>query len=295
MTVQKIKSGRVPGIEADEFVGDLGQIFYNQQLGDLRLSDGITPGGTPLPSGGGNGLSAYAIAVQNGFVGTQSAWLASLVGPPGTSASIVVNSIAPTNPSQGALWYDTVSARLYIYYSSNWLDASPATGGTVDLSAVTQNIVPSQDNTYDLGSPQKTWKHVYVGAGTLYVGGVPISNVDGNIKIDAPLTVGGTDGIKFSDGTTQYSAIPGSFTIPKATDTQAGVVKVGENINVTIDGTISVPKGAGINTVQDIPDVNTTAGGAALNDGALLVYNASNQRWDTIQNLRSNEMDGGFF
>jgi hypothetical protein len=244
---------------------------------------------------GENGKSAYQTALDNGFVGTQSAWLASLVGPPGTSASIAVDSTAPSNPSQGALWYDTVSARLNIYYSSNWIDASPATSGTIDLSAVTQNIIPSQDNTYDLGSPQKTWRHLYVGAGTLYVGGSTISNVNGSIKLDAPLTVGGTDGITFSDGSRQFSAVPGSFALPKATDTQAGVVKIGENVNVSIDGTISVPKGAGINTVKDIPDVNSTAGGAVLNDGALLIYNASSERWDTVKNLRSNEMDGGFF
>jgi hypothetical protein len=33
--------------------------------------------------GGGSGLSAYQIAVSNGFVGTQASWLASLVGPQG--------------------------------------------------------------------------------------------------------------------------------------------------------------------------------------------------------------------
>lgn len=32
---------------------------------------------------GGRGYSAYEIAVQEGFVGTEEEWLASLVGPPG--------------------------------------------------------------------------------------------------------------------------------------------------------------------------------------------------------------------
>lgn len=39
-----------------------------------------------LEQGGGagaNGKSAYEIAVMNGFVGTETQWLASLVGPPG--------------------------------------------------------------------------------------------------------------------------------------------------------------------------------------------------------------------
>jgi hypothetical protein len=87
----------------------------------------------------------------------------------------------------------------------------------------------------------------------------------------------------------------GSISVPTATATTLGVVKPGSNVAIDADGAINVNKGAGINTVKDILDVNTTAGGAALNDGALLVYNSSNQRWDTVQNLRSNEMDGGFF
>ena len=87
----------------------------------------------------------------------------------------------------------------------------------------------------------------------------------------------------------------GAISVPTATSTTLGVVKPGTNVAIDVNGALNVNKGAGINTVSDIPDVNTTAGGAALNDGALLVYNSSNQRWDTLQNLRSNEMDGGFF
>jgi hypothetical protein len=90
-------------------------------------------------------------------------------------------------------------------------------------------------------------------------------------------------------------AVDGTISVPTAADGTLGVVKPGANVTIDGNGAISVNKGAGINTVADIPDVNSTAGGAALNDGALLIYNASNERWDTVQNLRSNEMDGGFF
>jgi hypothetical protein len=36
---------------------------------------------------GGNGLSAYEVALENGFVGTEAEWLASLVGPQGPSGA----------------------------------------------------------------------------------------------------------------------------------------------------------------------------------------------------------------
>jgi hypothetical protein len=55
MTIQKIKSGRVTSLVADDFVGEIGQIFYNEELGDLRLSDGVTPGGQLLAVGGSGG------------------------------------------------------------------------------------------------------------------------------------------------------------------------------------------------------------------------------------------------
>jgi hypothetical protein len=40
-----------------------------------------------IGANGTNGLSAYQIAVNNGFVGTESAWLASLIGPQGPAGS----------------------------------------------------------------------------------------------------------------------------------------------------------------------------------------------------------------
>jgi hypothetical protein len=57
MSVQKIKAGRVPGTDADNFVGDIGTLFYNEGVGDLRIGDGITVGGIPLSFGSGDGGS----------------------------------------------------------------------------------------------------------------------------------------------------------------------------------------------------------------------------------------------
>jgi hypothetical protein len=224
----------------------------------------------------------------------------------------------------------------------------------IDLSAVDQNIVPAEDNVYSLGTLEKQWKDVFVGPGSLYVGGVKVSVdtetnslsitnngqpvnliVDGTVNAINPVTgtpvdlnalpESGTTGqflAKASNTSYDVEWVDPNLTVLPATTTAIGGVIVGDNINVAVDGTVSVPvattsvlgvvkagtnvnidefgsisvsKGAGINTVKDIPDVNSTAGGAALNDGALLIYNAASERWDTVQSLRSNEMDGGFF
>ena len=48
-------------------------------------------------------------------------------------------------------------------------DGSNVSG--IDLSSIDQHIVPDADITYDLGSPTKQWRDVYVGPGSLYVNG----------------------------------------------------------------------------------------------------------------------------
>jgi hypothetical protein len=55
----------------------------------LFVHDGVTPGGLPLSHGaqGPTGLSAYQVAVNNGFHGTEAQWLASLVGPQGPAGA----------------------------------------------------------------------------------------------------------------------------------------------------------------------------------------------------------------
>jgi hypothetical protein len=51
---RKIKAGLVKD-EIEDFVGEEGNLFFNVETGELRLSDGITPGGTSVGGGGGGG------------------------------------------------------------------------------------------------------------------------------------------------------------------------------------------------------------------------------------------------
>jgi hypothetical protein len=59
------------------------------------------------------------------------------------------------------------------------------TGG---ISSIAGSIVPSADVTYDLGSPAKQWKDIYVGPGSLYVNGQKVLQDDsGTITFSADL------------------------------------------------------------------------------------------------------------
>ena len=57
---RKIKAGLVRN-DIENFVGDEGNIFFNVETGELRLSDGTTPGGIGIGGGGGGGGGNYVL------------------------------------------------------------------------------------------------------------------------------------------------------------------------------------------------------------------------------------------
>lgn len=45
------------------------------------------------------------------------------------------------------------------------------------------NIVPDADNTYDLGSPAKQWRHVYTAGGSIYLDNIKLTNNAGKLEV----------------------------------------------------------------------------------------------------------------
>lgn len=64
MPVQKIKSGRIITVEANTYIGEKGTIFYDEFTPQLRLSDGLTPGGLLFTGGGGTGTYVLVTATN---------------------------------------------------------------------------------------------------------------------------------------------------------------------------------------------------------------------------------------
>lgn len=49
MSIRKLRSGRVPSATASNYIGEKGTIFWDEEIGRLKLCDGTTSGGHPLP------------------------------------------------------------------------------------------------------------------------------------------------------------------------------------------------------------------------------------------------------
>lgn len=66
-------------------------------------------------------------------------------------------------------------------------NAIPITGGTVSGGlTLAGNVLPETTNTYYLGSETKRWHSLYVGPGSIDIGGLKLSNVGGTLSVSTP-------------------------------------------------------------------------------------------------------------
>lgn len=128
---RKIKAGLV-NHSIEEFIGEAGNIFFDIETGELRLSDGVTPGGIPLTGGGGGG--ALRVKHNGNYLGTATtldfgnnltvevvAGTAN-IGVDAQGASVVIlSNTAPINPQEGSLWYNPDSSNLFLYANGVWV------------------------------------------------------------------------------------------------------------------------------------------------------------------------------
>ena len=200
MRVQKIKSGRVNGISAANYVGEKGQIFYNEDLGDLRLSDGSTMGGIPLVAGASNSRTASSTIAGTVKIGANIT-----LAPDGTisvaepfsgnyldlfNAPVVPTDISQLADSTGLLSQVNIASDSILGVVKVGNELGIASDGTlnVDLSAVGQAIVPDTDAFYSLGTADYRWKDLHVSAGSIYIDDLRLSDSNGTLLLGESLT-----------------------------------------------------------------------------------------------------------
>ena len=134
-----------------------------------------------FPDSPSNGDTFTANGVVYTYNATQTLWKTSSAGG---GSSVTVSDTAPTSPSDGDMWYNSLSLKMFVYYndgsSSQWVPASPQQAGVAGAdgdagaagaagSATSYaNLAgfPSSGNTAgDLGFATDT-KSVYIWDGT---------------------------------------------------------------------------------------------------------------------------------
>lgn len=189
--------------EAAAFTGAEGELFLDLDNMICYIHDGVTQGGT------GVGIDDTTNTIQTGSL----------------SGSTI------TFTREDATQFTVDISGLY-------------DGFNVDVADVNINgsIIPEADNTYDLGSASKTFRHVFVGPGSLYVNGQQVITDDsGTITVQADpdqnlqlKTVNSGD-LQFVCGATGTITINGTMQIGSGyniTDSSGSEVNFGDNIEM---------------------------------------------------------------
>ena len=128
------------------------------------------------------------------------------------------------------------------------------TSDTVAMTAnLSSSIIPSLTNTFDLGSPSKQWRHLYISTGSLYMNGTPILSSTAN---ELTLTTDTGQSLKLletSTDTITLQTADGNLTFASS---GGGDVVLDPNTGViSLKGTVQVQDGnkitsSGGNTIQ---------------------------------------------
>lgn len=102
----------------------------------------------------------------------------------------------------------------------------------VNKTMETIDIVPKTNLTYDLGSPSKQWRSLYVGTSTIYLGGTALSVSGGNLTVGGAPVVGGSGVTSPYDGVFVITNTTTNTTSDTGALVVAGGVGIGGNIHV---------------------------------------------------------------
>lgn len=254
--VRKIKAGLVK-VSVNDFVGEDGNVFFDVEDGIMRLSDGSTPGGIPLSSGGAEGGAStfrQLLDTPSSFSGTGGYFV-------------------KVNPQASALEF--VNVNLFDGdYSS--LTNTPT---LFDPSDITQTLLPRTSESIDLGSTTKKWRDLYLSGNTIYLGDAEIArNSTGGIDLPAGSRVNGvtigSGGVTSYNDLTDTPTIPsdvsdltdtngllgggggGSYTLPIASNSTLGGIKIGSGLSINGSGVLSVTA-VGVTSYNDLTDTPT--------------------------------------
>jgi len=204
------------------------------------------------------------------LTGTQTLTNKTLTAP---VISSITNGAAtltlPTTTGTVALTTDLPSG-MVTESATQTLTNKTLTSPTINGATVGGHIIPSTDNTYDLGSPTHMWKDIYVGPGSLYVNGSKVlSDVSGAIVVSADpnenlgLRTSGSGNIELDPTGTGSINIKG----PMVMETGSNISNADGNA-VTFGGAINADS---ISSKTANTDLSITANGTGkiyLNDNA---------------------------
>lgn len=268
----------------DRLVGDKGDIFYNSVTGSLRIYNGTTKGGNELAKTDLTNISNSVFAAKATAAG---------VGSGGGGASVDVSDTAPSTPTQGNIWLNSNTGKLYVYVtdtdSSQWVQPS------VPIPNITVNNAFSSialgDSTQFSANDEDTL--VLLDGPGIEISADPASN---SITISALATGSGASdyseltGLPDQDLNTTDDVVFNSVSAGSFTNTGVGAPSITSASSITFTAADAVIiSGAPLR----LPSFTTTARGSLSPGNGDVIYNTTDNKVQVYQNGAWINLDDG--
>lgn len=89
--------------------------------------------------------------------------------------------------NDGEIAVNVVDKKIYVRDGSSIIEVANTSGGSIDLSSVSQDIIPDGNGTRNLGSATKRWAELFLSGETINLGGATISS-DGTGTVSVSAT-----------------------------------------------------------------------------------------------------------
>ena len=135
-------------------------------------------------------------------------------------------------------------------------------GGAVDLTAINTNINPGANETYDLGSPTKRWRDIYLSGSSIHLGDAVITSQYGAVNLPAGSTIGS---LALDENYFKTIAVAGQANIVADTGTDTLTIAASTGIALTTNAGTDTLTIANIGVLTNAGGTGITVSGASGN------------------------------
>ena len=135
-------------------------------------------------------------------------------------------------------------------------------GGAVDLTALSTSIIPSTNETFDLGSPTKRWRDIYLSGSSIHLGTAVITSTAGAVNLPAGSTIGS---LALDENYFKTIAVAGQANIVADTGTDTLTIAASTGIALTTSASTDTLTIANIGVLSNAGGAGITVSGATGN------------------------------
>ena len=197
---------------------------------------------------------------------------------------LTVSNIAPVSPTAGDVWIAANTGVQYVYFesggNSQWAEMEADTSisiinSNLNLTAVSSDIIPTANITYDIGTTSNRFRDLYLANSTIYLGSAEISSAGANLVLPSNVSIGNAN-ITSSGGVLAFPAgttIGGSSPeMPKISNVQitSNSYTVLDDTAIDVNGGYFIVNGSGFVSGATVIVEGTTASSVNFVSSTLL-------------------------